>query len=192
MTMKTRVIGLLLAASLVAGVAGCGSDDGRAKAPVGSPQNPAVAIKPAEKSTSEAGAVPKPGYATLLERQKTAPNQGKSGNPCALVTKAQAQRILGGKLLDPVSVPQGPTCVYRSRASHIYATISIQAQSFTALRKQLHRAQRVDVAKHRAYCGTYGRPVLYLPLSGGRVLSVAAQCDTAVRLARRAGARLLP
>jgi hypothetical protein len=157
MTMKMRVIGVLLAASLVAGAAGCGSDDG--KAPVGSPQNPAVAIKPAEKSTSETGAVPKPG---------------------------------GGKLLDPVSLPQGPTCLYRGRANHLYATISIQAQSFTTLRKQLHRAQRVDVAKHRAYCGTYGRPVLYLPLSGGRVLSVAAQCDTAVRLARRAGARLLP
>jgi hypothetical protein len=191
MTMRMRAIGTLLAATLVAFVAGCGSDGGASKAPVGSPQNPAVAIKPAEKSTSETGAVPKLGYATLLKRQKTAPKQGKTNNPCTLVTKAQAQKILGGKLLDPVSVPQGPTCVYRSHANRLYATISIQAQSFTALRKQLHRAQRVDIAQHHAYCGTYGRPVLYLPLSGGRVLSVAAQCDTAVRLARRAGARLL-
>jgi hypothetical protein len=186
-----RRIGSLLAAALVVGAAGCGSDDQAAKAPVGSRDNPAVAVMP-KGNTSEGGAAVKPGYATLLKHQKTAPTQGKSGNPCALVTKAQAQKILGGTLLDPVSLPQGPTCVYRSRSNQRYATISIQAQRFATLRRQLHRARRVDVAKHRAYCGVYGQPMLYLPLSGGRVLSVSAQCDTAVRLARRAGSQLLP
>jgi hypothetical protein len=185
-----RLIGSLLAAALVVGAAGCGSDDQAAKAPVGSRDNPAAAVMP-KGNTSESAAV-KPGYATLLKRQKTAPAQGKSSNPCALVTKAQAQKILGGRLLDPVSLPQGPTCVYRSRSSQRYATISIQAQRFATLRRQLHRARRVDVAKHRAYCGVYGQPMLYLPLSGGRVLSVSAQCDTAVRLAQRAGSQLLP
>jgi hypothetical protein len=184
-------MGSLLAAALVVGAAGCGSDDQAAKGPLGSKQNPVQAKMP-EGDTSESGAAIKPGYAKLVERQKTAPTPGKANNPCALVTKAQAQQILGGKLLDPVSLPQGPTCVYRSHSNRRYATISVGTRDFRSLRRSLHRPKTVEIADHRAYCGTYGQPVLYLPLSGGRVLSVAAQCDTAVRFARRAGVRLLP
>jgi hypothetical protein len=186
--MSARLITSLVAAALVVAVAGCGSDD--KKAPPGSKSNPIVAEHP-KGDSSESGAAVKPGYGTLLERQKAAaPTAGKSNNPCALVTKAQAQKILGGKLLDPVSLPQGPTCVYRNRTNDRFATLSVQAQDFALLRKQLHRAQRVQIASHRAYCGVYGRPMLYLPLSGSRVLSVAAPCDTAVEFARRARAQL--
>jgi hypothetical protein len=188
--MSARLIASLVAVALVVAVSGCGSD--AEKGPPGSVHNPVAAQHPAT-DTSESGAAVKPNYGTLLERQKAAaPTAGKSQNPCALVTKAQAQKILGGKLLDPVSLPQGPTCIYRSRSNQRFATLSVQAQDFALLRKQLHRAQRVQVASHRAYCGVYGRPMLYLPLSGNRVLSVAAPCDTAVAFARKARTQLTP
>lgn len=190
--MRVSPLGLLLAAALV-GLAACGSDENPSKAAPGSPKNPLVA-KPSRAggTTSESGAKQAaPGYTRLLEQQRKAPVERDRNNPCALVTKAQAEAILGAKLVDPVVLPQGPTCIYRNRSSQRFAAISVQAQSFGALRRQLRRAERVDVSGRTAYCGMHGRPMLYLPLSGGRVLSVAAQCDTAVRLARRAGARLL-
>lgn len=192
--MTVRPLALLLAATVALAVAGCGSDEGRPKAPKGSPQNPIAAVTPDPQGmTGEAGGNPaKPGYQRLLENQREAPAEPKQDNPCALVTKAQAQKILGGKLMDPVSLPQGPTCIYRNRSSARYATVSVQARDFAVLRRQLKRAQRVDVADRPAYCGVHGRPMLYLSLGGGKVLSIAAQCDPAVRLARRAGAHLLP
>ena len=193
MTVRSLFIPLLAIAAL--GLAGCGgSDESRARPALGSPQNPIPAVTPdPEGMTGEtAGNPAKLGYSKLLENQRKEDTQTKQGNPCALVTKRQAQVILGGRLLDPVSLPQGPTCVYRSRSSRRYATISVQTGDFRALRRKLRRAERFDVADRSAYCGTHGRPMLYLPVGQGRVLSVAAQCDTAVRLARRAGARLLP
>ncbi len=192
--MTVRPLAMLLAATVALAVAGCGSDEGSSKAPKGSPQNPIAAVTPDPQGlTGEGGGNPaKPDYQRLLDSQRDAPPQGKRDNPCALVTKAQAQAILGGKLMDPVSMPQGPTCIYRNRSNARYATISVQARSFAALRRQLKRAQRVDVADRRAYCGVHGRPMLYASLGGGKVLSIAAQCDAAVRLARRAGARLQP
>lgn len=189
-----RLAGVGLAVVLVVGVTACGSEEDRPQAALGSPERPLVA-KPSRADgagTSESGAKPAaPGYARLLERQRKVPVRRDRNNPCALVTKAQAEAILGAKLLDPVVLPQGPTCIYRNSSSQTFAAISVQAQSFGALRRQLRRPERVEVSGRAAYCGMHGRPMLYLPLSRGRVLSVAAQCDTAVRLARRAGARLL-
>ena len=187
-----RLAGVGLAVVLVMGLVACGSDENPSKAAPGSPENPLVAKQPRSNgTTSESGAKPPaPGYAGLLERQRKEPVERDGNNPCALVTKAQAEAILGAKLVDPVVLPQGPTCIYRNRSSQRFAAISVQAQSFAALRRQLRRAERVDVAGRTAYCGMHGRPMLYLKLSRGRVLSVAAQCDTAARLARRAGARL--
>jgi hypothetical protein len=190
---RVRPLGLLLAAALVMGVAACGSDENPSKAAPGSPENPLVAKQPRSSGiTSESGAKPPaPGYTRLLEQQRKVPVERDRNNPCALVTKAQAEAILGAKLVDPVVRPQGPTCIYRDSSSQRFAAISVQTQSFAALRRQLRRAERVDVSGRTAYCGMHGRPMLYMPLSGGRVLSVAAQCDAAARFARRAGARLL-
>ena len=192
--MSARLIGLLLVSALSVPLAGCGSEGSPSKPAPGTPENPLVA-KPSTSvvTTGESGAEPsKPGYAKLVERQRQVPVRRDRDNPCTLVTKRQAQTILGAKLLDPVVAPQGPTCIYRDRASETFATIAIQSTSFSAVRRQLRRVQRVDVSDRTAYCGVHGRPMLYLPLSGGRVLSVASQCDTAARLARRAAAHLRP
>jgi uncharacterized protein DUF3558 len=186
----SRLIGVALAAVLLAGLTACGSHE-RSKAALGSPENP-IAAKPSKAAgaTSEGAAEPA-GFKSLVEGQAKERVHQDSGNPCALVTKAQAQRILGAKLLDPVVAPQGPTCLYRDRAGQAFATISVQSQRFKDLRPQIRRVERIDVSGHTAYCGVQGQPMLYLPLSGARVLSVAAPCKTAARFARRAAAQLL-
>lgn len=189
---RVRPLGLVLAAALLVGLTACGGSDNASKPAPGSPENPLVA-KPSTSgvATGETGAEPgKPGYAKLVERQRKEPVRHNRDNPCSLVTKRQAQAILGAKLIDPVVVAQGPTCIYRDRASQSFATISIQSVNFSAVRRQLRRVQRIDVSDRTAYCGMHGRPMLYLPLSRGRVLSVASHCNTAARLARRAAARL--
>jgi hypothetical protein len=187
--MTNPLVGGVLAAVLAAAVAACGGQE-RPKA-LGSPENPVVA-KPSKTpgATSETAAEPA-GFKTLVDGQAKVRVPRDAGNPCALVTRAQAQGILGAKLLDPVVAPQGPTCLYRDRSGQRFATISIQSLSFKALRPRVRRLERVDVSGHTAYCGVYGQPMLYLPISGARLLSVAAPCKIAARFARRAATQLL-
>ena len=88
----------------------------------------------------------------------------------------------------PVEAPQGPTCIYRPREGERLrhrgdagdATFEpAQAAACAELR-------RVAVSDRIAYCGTYGQPMLYVPLPRGRVLSIAAPCDVAQRFAAQA------
>jgi hypothetical protein len=51
---------------------------------------------------------------------------------------------------------------------------------------------RVAVAGRQAYCGTLGTPMLFVSLTGGRVLNVTAPCSIAQALAAKALSRLNP
>jgi len=181
----TRPIGILMATALLAALTACGSD-GPSKAAPGTPENPLVAKPPSAGGATSEGTGAAPDFERLVDQQRTTPVRRDAANPCGLVTKAQAQAILGSRLLDPLLAPQGPTCIYRDRSGRSFATISMQSLDFAAVRPEIRRLQRVDVAERRAYCGVHGQPVLYLPFSRGRVLSVTAPCDVAARLARRA------
>ena len=185
-----RALGALLAAACLATTAACGGSDPEpaAKAALGSPENPVQAVQPTDEGvTSESsGKAAEPGFKSLVEQQAAKPVEKDRSNPCALVTKAQAQAILGGRLLDPVLAPQGPTCIYRDRSGQSFATLAFQAIDIAALRRQSNRVRAVEVADRRAYCGVNGAPVLYLPVGSNRVLSVNAQCEIAMRFASRA------
>ena len=186
-----RLSGLLLVAALATGLAACGSGD-EPKAALGTPENPVVAKTPSEERvTSEGGAKPaEPGYKSLVEQQGDGPAAKDRANPCSLVTKAQAQAILGARLLDPVVAPQGPTCIYRNRSGQSFATVAVQAVNFASLRPRVRRVQRVDVSDRTAYCAMHGQPMLYVPLAPRRVLSVSGRCETAMRFASKAVPRL--
>lgn len=184
-----RVLGWLLGAAVVASLTACGSDDRAVQAPPGSPENPLQA-KPSSLEGATSEATRRPSFADLVDRQAATPAGRTRSNPCALVTKAEAKVILQANLLDPVVAPQGPTCIYRDRSGQSFATVAFEPRGMEALRRELRRAQRVDVAGRTAYCGMHGRPILYLPVSSRRVLSVAAPCDIATRFARRAAESL--
>jgi hypothetical protein len=121
-------------------------------------------------------------------RQKGLP--AGASRPCSLVTKTQAKAIVGAPILEPLQAPQGPTCIFQTKAGKPYVTLAVQTLNFAKLRKQLRNTHAVSVADRTAYCGTYGKPMLYLPLGGGRVLSIAAPCSMAARFAAKAAPHL--
>jgi hypothetical protein len=198
-----RALSLLALLLMAALLAACGGES-KPKPPPGSPQNPLVAQAPQDAVTqgrlNEAapvakggvagaeGAKPKaaaqPGYQKLVERQGSKPHSRFT--PCNLVTKAQAGAIVGARLQDPLEAPQGPTCIYRSQDGKRFVTLAVQSVAFSKLKHQMHKRQQVDVSNKTAFCGMLGQPILYVPLSGSRVLSVAAPCQVARKFAARA------
>jgi hypothetical protein len=167
----------VLILSLLALLGACGESEPASKAPPGSPENPIVSQAQHDGTDPDAPGGGKPNYRSLVDRQSGTPAERSS--PCAFVTKRQAQEIVGSSLLDPVEAPQGPTCIYRPRTGNELIALAIQDTDFRKIRRQIDDLRQVDVSGRAAYCGTYGQPVLYVPLGGGRLLSVNAECDIA-------------
>ena len=123
------LIAALLAAVALAACGGGGSS--KASPPPGSPRNPLVAQP--EKSAAASEAAPataaKPGYDSLVENQGSKPRSRFT--PCNLVSKAQAQAIVGLPLRDPLEAPRGPTCIYRSRDGKRLITLAVQSLDFS-------------------------------------------------------------
>ena len=188
-----RRIGSALAAlALLAGLAsGCGSGDDASSAAPGSPEKPLVAKIPDQVAAggrsnegNAADGQQGPGYEELVDKQASQPRSDFT--PCNLVTADRAASILGAALEPPVEAPQGPTCIYRTRDGKQFVALAVQSLDFGTVRSQIARPRQVDVAGRTAYCGRHGQPMLYLPLSGGRVLSVSGACDVALRFASTA------
>lgn len=193
--MTSTIVRPLIAIALViaaAALAGCG-DDGQAGPAAGTPENPLVGKTSASTSsgrTNEALAKPadKPAYDTLLDRQST--GSESRFTPCNLVTRSQAQSILGDRVQTPVEAPQGPTCIYRTETGKTFITLAVQSLDIDRLKKQVKARKAVAVSDRTAYCGVHGTSMLYVPLRDSRVLSVAAPCAVAKRFAARAVLRL--
>ena len=181
------LVALLLA---TASLAACGGESSKPSPPPGSPQNPLVAQTEKSGGASEAApaAAAKPGYQSLVESQGAKPRSRFT--PCNLVTKAQAQAIVGLPLRDPLEAPRGPTCIYRSRDGKRLITLAVQSLDFSKLKRRVHGRQPVSVANRSAFCGTLGAPVLYVELPKRRVLSVAARCEVGRQFATAAVRRL--
>jgi hypothetical protein len=189
---RVRPLCLTALATIGAALTACGGSSPTPPAP-GSPEKPLVAeqtrlggVDATGRSNEAAGSVSqaKPGYDALVKKQPRHPRSRFT--PCNLVTVAQARAIIGAPMLDPVEAPQGPTCIYRTRNGKSFVSVAVQANDFNKLKPRLRLRQRVAVANRTAYCGTYGQPMLYVPLSGGRVLSIAAHCAIAKQFAIRA------
>jgi hypothetical protein len=128
------------------------------------------------------------GETGTARKQKALP--ASASRPCSLVSKTQARAIVGAPIREPLQAPQGPTCIFQTKAGKPYVTVAVQTLNFAKLRKQIRHAHTVSVASRTAYCGTYGKPMLYLPLAGGRVLSIAGPCGMAARFAAKAAPHL--
>jgi hypothetical protein len=187
--MRLPVLIALALCSLALGA--CGGSDPKPAA--GSPENPLTATRPAGPESGEPGqantgepsaTAEKPGYKALVERQTSKPAHRFS--PCNLVTRPEAREIVGAPLHEPVEAPQGPTCIYRPRAGKAMITLAIQDMSFKAVKRRIADLRQVAVSDRTAFCGTYGQPVLYVPLGGDRLLSVNAECAIARGFAAKA------
>jgi hypothetical protein len=172
----------------------CGGESTSRPSPPGSPDNPLMAVTPDDTSAGgvNEGAAPKaakaPSYQSLVEGQGRKPRSRFT--PCNLVTKAQAQAIVGQPFRDPLEAPRGPTCIYRTKDGTSLITLAVQPLELAKLKGRLHDRRQVKVADRTAFCGTLGAPVVYVALSKTRVLSVAAPCDVGTRFATTAVRRL--
>jgi hypothetical protein len=183
---RTRALfAIPLVVSAVA-LGACGGDSQPVAAAPGSEQNPLVAR--AAETPAGSKAAKEPGFKTL-DRGTARP--GHRFSPCSLVTQGQASAALGQQADDAYEAPQGPTCIYRSQAPrNHFVTLAVQSGDLSSLRRQVKGLRTIDVFGRRAYCGTRGKPMLYLPLDQGRVLAIAATCGVATRLAGVAVRRL--
>jgi len=151
-------------------------------------KDPGLARARAKAKADAQSAGGEAGHPKTARRQKAlAPSAAR---PCSLVTKAQARAIIGVPIVEPLQAPQGPTCIYRTTSGKRFITLAVQTVRFAQLRRQIRQIRRVDVSGQTAYCATHGRPMLYLPLSGTRVLSVSAPCALATRFAAKAAPHL--
>ncbi|MGH2944192.1 MAG: hypothetical protein ACRDLN_15610 [Solirubrobacteraceae bacterium] len=211
---RTLLLPLALASCLLAA---CGGDDS-AKGPPGSESNPLVAL-PNPSATRTPPTEEPPGEGARGNRsaaskgsagaktQHSGAGSGETGarpatprrqkalppsatRPCSLVSKAQARVIVGAPIVEPLEAPQGPTCIYQTKSGKPYITLAVQTVSLAKLRKQIRREQPVAIAGRTAYCGTYGKPMLFLPVASGRVLSITAPCGMARRFAAQAASHL--
>jgi hypothetical protein len=143
-----------------------------------------VATHPNDSSESAARARAKPGYQAIVDHQRANPRTRFT--PCNLVTKAQARAILGAAVREPLEASQGPTCVYRTVKGERVITLAVQSLELSQITPQLRSSRAVDASGRTGYCGVYGQPMLYVPLSRARVLTVAGPCSVARRFAARA------
>jgi hypothetical protein len=126
------------------------------------------------------------GYRTPAQREPAARNAGHSSNPCKLVTRGEAEAILGHPVSAPTLAPLGPSCIYRAHGARQAVTLAVQATPFAPLKSRLRKARQETVAGHAAFCGVYGQTTTIVALSRGRVLTIAAPCATGFRFAAKA------
>jgi hypothetical protein len=115
----------------------------------------------------------------------------KKVDPCTLVTRAEAQAIVGKQLRAPVEAPQGPTCIYRPTGGRSFITLAVESLAFSKVLPQSQLRDRISltIAGHTAYCGNAGGQQLIVPLSNNRFLTVSAPCPIAAEFAKKALSR---
>ena len=114
----------------------------------------------------------------------------KSAHPCTLVTKSEAQAIIGQPIEAPQEAAQGPTCIYKTPDSATFITVAVLDQRFGQIKNLISNLSPVPGLGHEAYCGSYGRPTLYVVLSTDSLLTITAPCPAAEKFAMKALTRL--
>jgi hypothetical protein len=69
-------------------------------------------------------------------------------------------------------------------------TLTVGSSDFARIRPHLHNRTQLSVDGRPAYCGDYGQAATFVPLAGGRTLTVTAPCAVGVRFAGKAIPRL--
>ena len=111
-------------------------------------------------------------------------------NPCGLVSAADAQAIVGGPLATPQEAPLGPTCIYQPVGAKTFITVMVDAVDLATLKVHIRQRTRIRVSGHPGYCGIYGQPTTFVPLTHGRVLEVTGPCEIGKLFAAKALSRL--
>ena len=68
--------------------------------------------------------------------------------------------------------------------------MTVESIDFAKIKAHIRNRTQFGVGGHIAYCGVYGQPTVFVPLTGGRILTITAPCVTGVRFAATALPRL--
>ena len=123
------------------------------------------------------------------QRHKGQPIAGQV-DPCTLVSQSEARSIVGGPMEVPLEAPLGPTCIYQASGHKRSITLAVESINFSQVKRHITHTKQVVVQGRSAYCGNYGQPTTFVPLSGNQVLTVTAPCSEGKLFAARALPRL--
>jgi hypothetical protein len=175
-----RAIALISLTTLLIAACGGSGDGGSAAQP-----EPTVVAKQSAPVDPD-GKGPLPARSNEVNAGSEAASGSSPKAPCRLVTRSQAQTILGQTVQKPVEAPQGPTCIFRSDDGKQFVTLAVQQRSVKDLMREVGKREAVKVNDSVGFCGRKGQQTLYVALSPQRVLSVGAPCEVAQEFAERA------
>jgi hypothetical protein len=171
------------AAVAVVLIAGCGGGS----ATTSGTNDPTVTSSgPIVKSNDE---VTKSGESTEIEAGKfpngqdndeISPTGAEPVKPCVLVSRTEANHILGGEVRISEH-PQGPTCVFSGSGREV--TMVVMEASVKPLVQNARRSKALTVAGRPAWCLQYEDESVVADVGGGRVLQVTGACPAASRFA---------
>jgi hypothetical protein len=115
-----------------------------------------------------------------------AANVDTQHNACSLVSKSTAASIVGRPIAKVSEAPQGPTCVYQPSGGKQFVTVAVETTKLAIIQARSKAISKTKVNGRAAYCVKYGGMMMYVPLSGGRMLHVTAACPVASRFASAA------
>ena len=108
---------------------------------------------------------------------------GKTNYEAEHVARAEASTILGQAVAEPQSVLQGPSCLYRVKGRERVVALSVAPGSISTIQRRGRDVIKLRLRNRAGFCVNYGRPKVIVPLTRGRLLSVAAPCQIAARFA---------
>jgi hypothetical protein len=130
------------------------------------------------------------GATTAAKPHRSVLAGGSQLNPCRLVSLAEAHTITGGSVQSASEAPLGPTCVYQLSGKEPDITLAVESAKLAQATHGMRPRRTVTVGGHTALCGRLGVQMLFVPLTGGRLLNVTAPCSIAQQFAGHALGRL--
>jgi hypothetical protein len=119
-------------------------------------------------------------YPTGRDTDEISASGAKPVEPCRLVTKSEAEGILGAGVAVSER-PQGPTCIYSGSGRRISQVV--EKVPLRALRAGARSATPVTVAGRRGWCLRYETTAVAVAVGDERLLYVTGPCAAATRFA---------
>ncbi|HEY2479045.1 MAG TPA: hypothetical protein VGI17_09975 [Solirubrobacterales bacterium] len=172
-------------------IAGCGSSGGgqATGTEASSTSSSGYIVKSRDEVTNSEGSteIQTANFPHGQDTDEVSVTGAKPIKPCALVTKAEANGILGGNVKISEH-PQGPTCVFSGSGREV--TLVVMEVPLKPLIAAARQAQRITIAGHRAWCLRYESTSVVVAAGKGRVLQVTGPCPAGARFAGAALPRI--
>jgi hypothetical protein len=111
-------------------------------------------------------------------------------DPCKLVSRTEAQAIVGRPVAAPQEAPLGPTCIYQPVGAKTFVTLAVEGVKLAQIKLRIHHLTQFELGGRTGYCGVYGESTTFVPLANGGVLDITAPCNIGKLFARKALLRL--